>query len=313
MLIPESKGETISKETCNRFGLLIYPGTGNLGDEIQSVAARRFLPHVDTFFDRENLSQEFRAEEAKYTTIMNGWYCHHPQLWPPAASIDPIFTSVHISREPTESGAIPAEAMLSGPSFRYLHAFSPIGARDASTLELLRNAGIDSYFSGCLTLTIVRPDVERDSNLVVLCDVSDRISDHVKRQTSKKIVSVTHSGEGGDCHRRYARAEQLLAVYSAASCVVTTRLHCALPCLAVQTPVLLIFVAHDTYRFQGLQELVHFATEEQFLDDRAAFNPDNPPRNSGQYLPLRRALERSVSRQIWRRTHSQTRGGISAR
>jgi len=37
-----------------KFGLLEY-STPNLGDEIQSIAARYYLPHIDFFINREKL------------------------------------------------------------------------------------------------------------------------------------------------------------------------------------------------------------------------------------------------------------------
>jgi hypothetical protein len=38
-----------------KYGLLKYK-TENIGDEIQSLAAKRFLPKVDIYVDRDNLS-----------------------------------------------------------------------------------------------------------------------------------------------------------------------------------------------------------------------------------------------------------------
>ena len=38
-----------------RFGLLSYPAVANLGDAIQSLAAKRFLPRVDLRVPRERM------------------------------------------------------------------------------------------------------------------------------------------------------------------------------------------------------------------------------------------------------------------
>ena len=45
-----------------RFGLLTCPGTNNLGDEIQNIAARRFLPEVHCLISREDLPREPSCE-----------------------------------------------------------------------------------------------------------------------------------------------------------------------------------------------------------------------------------------------------------
>lgn len=39
-----------------KFGLMSYDYTTNLGNEIQSIAARRFLPKIDYFIEHEKLN-----------------------------------------------------------------------------------------------------------------------------------------------------------------------------------------------------------------------------------------------------------------
>jgi hypothetical protein len=47
-----------------RYGLLTY-STTNIGDEIQSVTARRFLPAVDVYIDRDSLDRTGESEPFK--------------------------------------------------------------------------------------------------------------------------------------------------------------------------------------------------------------------------------------------------------
>ncbi len=65
------------------FGLLTYPDTDNLGDEIQSLAARRFLPRVDYLIDRERIDESPALPAENVFTILNGWHCWEPMRWPP--------------------------------------------------------------------------------------------------------------------------------------------------------------------------------------------------------------------------------------
>lgn len=67
----------------------------NLGDEIQSIAASCFLPYIDKFIDREKLA-EFKSEE-KVKLIMNGWYIHDVEQWPPSSDIEPLLVSMHFT------------------------------------------------------------------------------------------------------------------------------------------------------------------------------------------------------------------------
>lgn len=80
-----------------RFGLMKYSPVShsvNLGDYIQSIATRQFLPHVDELIDREQMSN---YEGPLIKMIINGWFMTNPQNWPPKETIQPLITSFHIN------------------------------------------------------------------------------------------------------------------------------------------------------------------------------------------------------------------------
>ena len=49
---------------------------------------------IDGFIQREEL-KDYDSEECK--VIMNGWYMHHPEQWPPSDKIHPLFVAFHIN------------------------------------------------------------------------------------------------------------------------------------------------------------------------------------------------------------------------
>lgn len=304
-------------------GLLICSGTGktkNMGDFIQSLAQEQFLPSIDCYVEREKMD-EFESTE-KVNVIMNGWFMRHPDKFPPSEWIHPLFVSFHI---------VPrnAKRMLTPEGVSYLKKFQPIGTRDTGTCELLRIHGIDSYFSGCLTLTLglkyysqekndkiyfVDPYYElgkgkQYSKVVRLLSALWYV---VKYQGKIKKINKSFQYEFGVPFRRYWKelgkklmlasfyhsysklftdevlfnaeyvthkvkqslfkdddekmeyARDLLKQYAKAKMVVTSRIHCALPCLGIETPVL--FVCSEALegdnvrsagRFGGLMELFH--------------------------------------------------------
>ena len=64
-----------------KFGLLNYSLSYNVGDQVQSLAAKQFLPQVDYYIDRDNLQDaEKIGEEVK--VIMNGWWMSQSDNWP---------------------------------------------------------------------------------------------------------------------------------------------------------------------------------------------------------------------------------------
>ena len=80
-----------------KFALLKYT-TENIGDEIQSIAACRFLPKVDYLIDRDRIDAE--PVDSKTKIILNGWFTDSPENWPVKnKNIIPLFISFHLSDE----------------------------------------------------------------------------------------------------------------------------------------------------------------------------------------------------------------------
>jgi hypothetical protein len=274
------------------FGLLVYNETNNLGDEIQSLAAKQFLPKVDYFLDRDALHKSDIPGDGSVKLIMNGWWFKEKGVWPPPTSIRPLITSFHIT--PGVKNVI-----LSPGGVDYLRQYGVVGCRDIGTLNLLRQAKVRSYFSGCLTLTLKRRNVSRDDDLIVLNDVRPEIVDFVRRRTDKRIMLTWHSDFRNQSHEmRFNQAAKLLDIYASASCVITSRLHCAMPCLALQTPVLLLDVAPDKERFSGLDFFCRHTTESSLLSGEFKYDFDHPSVNLSYHLPYRETLTERITKYL---------------
>ena len=292
----------ISVVSCRglvKYALLSYRNTENLGDEIQSIAARQFLPRVDLLVDRDFLTEVAPESEERFGLVLNGWFKHRPENWPPPKHFIPLPVSMRIGESTHIAGRLrisPQAVMLDERLAAYLRHWGPVGARDLRTLEQLEAAGVPAYLSGCLTLTLRRDPVVERRDEVVLVDVPSKVAELVRASTRRDVVIVTH-GEPGmtDPAQRFRRAEHLLLRYQSAHCVITSRLHAALPCLAYDTPVLLVRSQTDT-RFDGLNQLVRTGWESELLGGRVQFNIEDPPPNDLDYLRLREALVERVTR-----------------
>lgn len=268
-----------------KFALLTYEFKShfNVGDYVQSLAARQFLPQVDLFLNREELHR-YHGEKAKL--IMNGWFMFHPENWPPSPDIDPLFVAFHINPKY-------ADAMLTPEKAEYLRHHAPIGCRDAQTENVLNAHGIPARSTGCLTLTLGRTYRwnPTEESPVILADVlfkeptlrscfksGNAFFKSLKtgklfrlgrrgRILRRLLAGVTQRLETVSCdyparayptpESRFALAEQLLERFSRARLVITSRIHVALPCLAMGTPV--IFVDG------GLEKETERARIEEFL------------------------------------------------
>lgn len=138
-----------------KYGLVYYKETDNIGDDIQTYAALRFLPKVDYYIDRESLNCFVPNEKEYIFTIMNGWFLHNKSAWPPSPYIYPHLVSMHFTQlDKIDVG----DSYLSGLGGDYLKSYKNIGCRDIETQKRLSKNGIQNYFSGCLTLTINKFD-----------------------------------------------------------------------------------------------------------------------------------------------------------
>lgn len=278
-----------------RFGLLSYPGVANLGDAIQSLAAKRLLPRVDLRIPRERLSEP-PGGEGRVRLIANGWFMANPRRWPPHPAIEPLLISMHFAE--TDFGRFqrwrprPLDRLLAGAGADYLRAHGPVGARDAFTVEELSKRDIPCYLSGCLTLTLRRPpDLPRE-DFVVACDLPRAQLAQLRRLSSRRVIVVSHTGKPPrDALAQEAEAEEMLALYGRAAAVVTTRVHAALPCLGLGTPVLLLEQPGQGRRVGDIAGLVHSCQGHDFAQSCHGFDLAGPPANPETFRPLAALLE----------------------
>ena len=276
----------------------------NIGDYIQALAASQFYPRLDGFIDREK-TNIYDDEEA--AVIMNGWFIHNPQNWPPSEKIKPLFVAFHLNNSCKEK-------MLSEVSVSYFKKHEPIGCRDTFTRDLLLSKGIDAYFSGCLTLTlgnkyqtkeqrrkgvyIVDPIIPNSADILsiildvfgiiirpkVICKLANKLKASNKFINNILLASrfyrlyklyfseqdlinaeyIQHEtahylDDFKDEKARLDEAERLIKLYANAEYVITSRIHCALPCLGLKTPVYFTYWEKDDFisscRFGGLKDL----------------------------------------------------------
>ncbi|NNM43788.1 MAG: polysaccharide pyruvyl transferase family protein [Chlamydiae bacterium] len=283
----------------SNFGYINYHSY-NIGDDIQAIAAKRFLPENSIGIDREFIG--VFTNKAKVNTIVNGWYMHTKKYawyrkdvpapeksWPPSPFIKPIFIAIHFTKD-----FIPEAFTQEG--INYLKEHSPVGARDYQTLKELQKRNIPSYFSGCLTLTLENTCSRRD-DIIYAVDIDEECVQFIRSKTKYKVEVLTHiinEKMSLNDKARLQYTEETLEKYKRAKCVITTRLHASMPCLALKTPVLLIDSQNDP-RFDGLRELTRHCSKKELINKRVDFNFDDPPENPKLYIPIRENLIKTLS------------------
>ena len=282
-----------------KYGILLNKRTDNIGDDIQSFAEVRFLPSIDYVIDRESLDTfGYGKIHEPVTAIMNSWYMYNKYNWPPSPVINPLFLAVHISEKDYFGIGTRFLDSIGGDYLKhYLKYYGPIGARDKSTMDLLNSKGINSYFSGCLTLTLNLETDDRKTDEILLVDVEDADCKVIKDiYPNLKWIELTHTVNPNEYKNltldsRFNAVKSLLDRYKNAKCVITSRMHCALPCLALGTPVLLIYKQENMDRFQSFLPMLHNLESGSLEQIRGYFDVIDPPQNPDDYLIVRKDLE----------------------
>lgn len=283
-----------------KFGLLLNKKTENIGDDIQAYAAKRFLPQIDYIIDREELDVFALRNQVseEVSVIMNGWYMYNKFNWPPSPAINPLLLSMHIS--PKDYLGI-GDKFLDGIGGDYLKEHGPVGARDISTLNLLSEKGIPAYLSGCLTLTLEKKENVDITEDVLFVDINPEITAKIKNQfpglnykSSSNYVDYIHTEKS--ITERFSNVEKTLEEYQKARCVITSRLHCALPCLALEVPVILIYKDDYKDRMGSFLELLHVYTEKDILEKGMDFDLITPISNKKDYQVIRAKLKDTCTR-----------------
>lgn len=216
--------------------------SNNVGDDVQTVAVEQHLPHVDFYVRRDDLKN---YDGERCLLVMNGWFAPSESSWPPSDKIVPIFFGFHAERR--------SQATLN-KHVDYLKRHEPIGCRDSATVDLMKSIGVEAYLSLCSTLTFPTQR-DRDGRDLFLVDAdAGSLAGAFRKRLGLKTRIVSHSFMNVDTPLRMQYARELIASYGrTAGLVVTSRIHCAMPCVAMGIPV--AFVGKRTPRIEIVEEI----------------------------------------------------------
>lgn len=285
-----------------KYGVILHKEASNLGDDIQTYAAAKLLPHVDYVIDREKIDT-FQTEKGEPVgVIMSGWWFWQKWNWPPANCIVPLLTSMHMNNYSIYDRGTPVgDKWLGGLGGEYMKAYGPVGARDQSSLDFLREHDIPAFFSSCITTTIPKQkETANKGKYICLVDLNDKLKKKAYELLDGcgyEIIELSH-----DCRyrnskktleERFAEVEKYLTLYQNAHCVITRRLHVTLPCLAMEVPVFSIvnFKADgNKTRWYPYRDWLHCTSNAKFLKGKFDYDFINPPENKPDYKQYREAL-----------------------
>jgi len=265
-----------------KYGILTYSGRPmragaqnklNLGDPIQSYAMRYIYSHMGIEEDELIPISRYHARyyDGEYVVLpfncfnmIYNQFGHEYGTLPLSDKIIPVFLSFHL-----HSRNIPEDVLN---NFRN---YQPIGCRDEETMRNMREHGLQAWLSGCVTAVLPKRRNIPKKKKCFLVDVPDSLKAYIPEDVLEHSEFVEHQvafphEEGKEYmtdveYKRFYEAgiKQLERYREEATLVVTSRLHAAVPCMAMGIPVILAGNSFDT-RFSFLDKFLTFYTPDKF-------------------------------------------------
>lgn len=250
------------------YGLLIYKNSYNLGDEIQSIAAARFLPRIDYYVDRDTFKvfdkqyEEVTSFPRKIKVIFNGWWDGQYTNFPVPEHIDPIFISFHVNEENHDNDSL-YDVLKAKKNFVSIVDQCKdnvnIGCRDFHSMKKFINRNKSAYFTGCLTLTLPPRIVSKridtlviDAHILFPKILENIIPGEILDDSLKMSQALN---ELADNVKKTELAHRQLDAIASSKLVITSRLHSFMPCIAFGIPCVFIHEnALTDVRFSGSKE-----------------------------------------------------------
>ena len=220
----------ISTEYNRRTGMI------NMGDSIISLAIENVLDIVGAdkkeaieipLYGNHNVSEECLLPVCGHFGRQYDMdFLNHPKL-------HPIFLGFGIKDE-----------FLMESEIKYLRRYEPILCRDEFTKEVLKKYGIEAYLFGCITLLLPERGEGTQANKIFFVDVKDKYKKFIPQImlkdsvfTSQNVKYAVVDEEDWNNESNYAK-DRLRKYAEEARLVVTSKLHCMCPCVAMGVPVI---------------------------------------------------------------------------
>jgi lipopolysaccharide biosynthesis glycosyltransferase len=241
-----------------RFTDVEFVGDTELSELLNSLKAdikpKRKISGISAKVQPIELDRDF-ASGRQYPDntwlVCNGWFMHTNYRgemdFPFPASVNPIFLSFHVNNPD----------VLTPEVAENLKQYEPIGCRDWTTVYRLHDFGVKAFFSGCLTTTVgqVLPSADSQGKKRVAIVETQYNVEKLRGWEIEDFCQV------GDYVRDFSLVEgikdakDMLELYAPFSKVITSRLHCYLPCRSMGLPVEFKPRNLSDVRFEGLLDL----------------------------------------------------------
>lgn len=244
----------------------------NVGDFVQTLA-------IDLLYKEMGIAKEdtvdipfqslasYKGE--KVLLPLNGYFYYNREYpsFPLSEDITPVFLGLYTT----------SKEYLKHSSF-WKNA-GVIGCRDEATYEAVKKYGYGAYLTGCMTVLFPKREKAPENGKVFIVDAHPSIDAYIPEEIKKNAEYVSHEITVNDAENvetlikecETATRKMYERYYNEASLVITSRLHCASPCMAMGIPVILVRDRFDE-RYGWIDRYLHLYTPDEY--DKIDWNPE---------------------------------------
>lgn len=235
-----------------KYANLISRGTRlrNYGEDIQLFAIENLYEYMGIPYDevaRITVEDMFAYDGEEYLLL--------PVNWPFWGSYDRLSDKII----PVYLGiSALGDSIVDSMRFK---DFEPIGCRDQRTYEICRKNGIEAYINGCMSVTLPKLEKIRGEKVYIV-DVCKELLQFIPEYIKEDAIYKTHV-----FYNREVLEEESARMYQEyrenARLVVSSRLHCIIPCMAYGIPVIYASKTLST-RSNWLKKIIPIYDEMNF-------------------------------------------------
>ena len=266
--------------------ILRYPWGKNLGDTLQSMVFEYFLLQNYSNLEINYIGRDFpiSINSARLETefiqdsrdiILTGWLTQNPTRFLSLQRNLLGLIGIHLATEGSLAFRdFGIKHMFLSETFRNEFAGHMVSCRDLTTKDFLASKGVNAPFVGCVSSLISHLDLsfipKQPPTDFLFIDIDSNIRSKILANglQGKKFISLTNDiSEFLGEKEKERRVIKLLGEIISAEVVVTTRLHVALPSVALGKPTVLI--ANKDPRLAGISDFLNVVSIEEALIERS--------------------------------------------
>lgn len=227
--------------------LIAYKDSANIGDNFQTLITKHVLEGLG--YDISYIDRDEKDTDKKKVVFIN-WY-YSPKTIQNlniefSDQTKAVFYNIHLASDKWRVKYLKQHFLTNPSVYQSFKKHEPIGCRDQATANLLQSFNIVAENNQCITLLWQKRTQEQAqwANKIILVDVDEFVPLPKSLKTDFDVEyrsQMIPNGADLSNDEKLRLSEEILHYYKHnAKLIVTSRFHCAMPCIAMGIPVVFL-------------------------------------------------------------------------